>query len=165
MAIVTPRTQRERNLITIENSRFIFQTNFSGDPKRDRFGSDARQANLVIPSQEQAMQLLDMGFNVRETKPRPGEEEEFVPTYFINVKANYDTEWPPKIYIIAGDSDRQLLDEESVGCIDTAYILNVDAVLNPYENQRTGTKSLYVRTMYVTQDVEEDPFAAKYARS
>lgn len=165
MAIVTPRPQREKKLIHIENSRFIFNTNFAGDPEKDRFGSDARQANLVIPSYEQAMELLDMGLKVKQTNPRPGEEEDYQPTYFVAIKANYDSDWPPKIHLVSGDSDPVLLDEESVGRIDKCYVLNVDAVLNIYENSRTGTKSLYVRTMYVTQDVEDDPFAAKYARN
>ena len=164
MAIITNRPQREKKLIHVENSRFIFNTNFAGDPEKDRFGSDARQANLVIPSQEQAMELLDMGLKVKQTNPRPGEEEDYVPTYFVAIKVNYDSDWPPKVYLVSGDSDPVELDEESVGRIDRCYVLNVDAVLNIYENSRTGTKSLYVRTLYVTQDVDDDPFAAKYAR-
>lgn len=37
------------NLVIVENGKFIFDTNFAGDPKKDRFGSDERKANLVIP--------------------------------------------------------------------------------------------------------------------
>lgn len=156
--------RREKRLVNIENTRFIFMTNFSGDPERDNFGSDARKANLVIPDYDQAMELIDQGFNVRATKPRQDDEEDFVPTYFISVNANYDTDWPPKIYLVTGDEEPRLLDEESVGIIDKCYVLNVNAVLNPYENQRTGRKSLYVRTMYVEQDIEDDPYASRYAR-
>lgn len=157
------REKREKRLINIENTRFIFMTNFSGDPERDNFGSDARKANLVIPSYEQAMDLIDQGFNVRSTKPRP-DDEDFEPTYFISVNVNYDTDWPPKIYLVTGDEEPLLLDEESVSIIDKCYVLNVNAVLNPYENQKTGRKSMYVRTMYVEQDIEDDPYASRYAR-
>ena len=52
------------NFIIIENSTFIFDTNLSGDPKRDRFNSDQRKANLVIQDEEQAQRLLDDGFMV-----------------------------------------------------------------------------------------------------
>ena len=75
---------------------------------------------------------------------------------------NYDSEWPPKVYLVTGNNMPVLLDEESVGILDKIYVTNVDVVLNPYHNQRTGRNSLYVKTMYVEQDVEDDPFASKY---
>lgn len=155
---------RERRLISIENTNFIWRTNFSGDPERDAFGSDARQASLIIPDHMQARDLIDQGFNVKATKPKPGEEEDFVPTYFIQIKVNYDTEWPPKVYLVSGDSDPVELNEDTIDLIDRAYVCNVNVILNPYENPRTGRKSLYVRTMYVEQDIEEDPFAHRYIR-
>lgn len=154
--------RQERRLIRIENTNFIFKTNFSGDPERDTFGSDARKASIIIPSETQATDLLNMGVNVKRTKPKPGDEEEFEPTYYVSVNVNYDTNWPPKIWLVSGDSEPQLLDEESVGIIDKCYVLNVNAVLNPYTNQRTRRTSLYVRTMYVEQDIEDDPYAARY---
>ena len=58
------------NLVIVENGKFIFDTNFAGDPKKDRFGSDERKANLVIPDIDLARELIDDGFNVRLTKPR-----------------------------------------------------------------------------------------------
>lgn len=164
MSIVTPKydESQEKKLIYIENAKFIYRTNFSGDPDRDTFGSEARKANITIPDYMQARDLIDAGFNVKSTKPKEGEEEGFVPTYFVSINVNYDTNWPPKIYLVSGDSEPVLLDSESVGILDKCYVLNVNAVLNPYRNQRTGRSSLYVRTMYVEQDVEDDPFAHRY---
>lgn len=155
----------EKKLISIENTRFIYRTNFSGDPERDTFGSDARRANIIIPSYQQAMDLLNAGFNVKQTKPRPGEEEGFEPEYFVAIGVNYDTNWPPKIYLVSGDANPVLLDETSVSTLDMIRVRNVDVVLNPYQNQRTGRSSLYVRTMYVVQDLEDDPYANKYRRN
>lgn len=155
---------KERKFISIENTRPIFITNFSGDPERDRFGSEARQLNLVIPDEEQARDLVDEGFNVKQTKPREDDGEEFEPTYYINVKLNYNSDYPPRVYLVSGDAEPVLLDEESVDMLDRCYILNINVVLNPYYNQRTDRKSLYVRTMYVEQDIEEDPFATRYRR-
>lgn len=156
---------KERRLISIEDTNFIWMTNFSGDPERDRFGSDARKANVVIPDPDMAMDLLEQGFNVRQTKPKPGEEEDFIPTYFVSISVNYDTDWPPKIYLVSGDADPVELNEDTIDILDKCYVLNVNVVLNPYHNPRTNKKSLYVRTMYVEQDIEDDPFAHRYIRS
>lgn len=163
--IIPNYEKKERNLVTIEDTTFIFRTNFSGDPERDTFGSDARTANIIIPDEKLALELMDEGFNIKMTKPRPGEEEGFSPTYFVSIKINYDTEWPPKIYLVSGDAEPVLLDEETIDMLDSIYVANVNVVLNPYRNQRTNTCSLYVRTMYVEQDVEDDPFAHRYSRS
>lgn len=156
---------QEKRLIRIDDTKFIYITNFSGDPDRDRFGNAARRANLIIPDHDQAREMIDAGFNVKRTEPRPDEEEGFVPTYFVAVNINYDTDWPPKIYLVSGDAEPRLLDEESVGILDKFRAINVNAVLNPYYNQRTGRSSLYVRTMYVEQDLEDDPYAHRYARN
>lgn len=164
MAFVRNGEAKERKLISIEDTNFIWRTNFSGDPERDSFGSDARVANIIIPDPAQAEELIDEGFNIKQTKPREGEEEGFEPTYFVSVKVNFDSFNPPRIYLVSGDADPLLLDEESIDILDRCQVLNVNATLNPYENPRTGRKSLYVRTMYVEQDIEDDPFAQRYAR-
>lgn len=153
---------KDKKIVSIEGTRFIFRTNFSGDPERDSFGSSARKANIMIPDEQQALELRDEGFNIKQTKPREGEEEDFIPKYFVSISLNYDSEWPPKVYLVTGKNMPVLLDEESIGILDKIYVTNVDVVLNPYHNQRTGRNSLYVKTMYVEQDVEDDPFAAKY---
>jgi hypothetical protein len=158
------RQPRENKLISIENTNFIFNTNFSGDPNRDRFGSTARRANVIIPTYDQAMELMEMGLNVKQTNPREGEEEGFEPEYFLAVNINYDSTFPPKIYLVSGDADPVELDANSVGMIDNCYVLNVNVVLNPYRNQVTGRSSAYVRTMYVEQDIADDPFASRYVR-
>lgn len=153
----------DSRLIVIKDTKFIFDTNFGGDPKRDRFGSDKRRGNIIIPDPEMAQALFEAGFKVKQTKPKPGEEEDFEPTYFISVTLNYDSPWPPEVYLVSPGAAPVLLDEESVGNIDKAYILRVRVTLNPYENPKTGIKSMYIRTMYVEQDVANDPFAHMYA--
>lgn len=164
MAFVRNGESRERKLISIEDTNFIWRTNFSGDPERDSFGSDARQANLIIPDPAMAEDLIAEGYNIKHTKPKEGEEEGFEPRYFVLVKVNFNSFNPPRIYLVSGDADPLLLDEESIDILDRCQVLNVNATLNPYENPRTGRKSLYVRTMYVEQDIEDDPFAQRYAR-
>lgn len=150
------------NLVIVENGKFIFDTNFAGDPKKDRFGSDERKANLVIPDIDLARELIDDGFNVRLTKPRVGEEEGFVPRYFVKVKLNYKSTWPPKVYLVTDEDKSVLLDEESVACLDDIWVNRVNAVLNRYEGP--NGKSLYVKSMEVYQNVDDDPISAKYRR-
>lgn len=150
------------NLVIVENGKFIFDTNFAGDPKKDRFGSDERKANLVIPDIDLARELIDDGFNVRLTKPRVGEEEGFVPRYFVKVKLNYKSTWPPKVYLVTDEDKSVLLDEESVACLDDIWVDRVNAVLNRYEGP--NGKSLYVKSMEVYQKVDDDPSSAKYRR-
>lgn len=151
------------SLITIENTNFIFMTNFSGDPARaGKYPSTTRKGNILIPDIEQARELIDAGFNVKTTKPREGEEEGFIPKYFVGVTANYNGKYPPRVYLVSGDNPPLLLDEETVGQIDTIPVDNVNVVLNPWEGP--NGMSLYIKTMYVEQGLEDDPFAARYAR-
>lgn len=156
---------RDLNLIKIEDTRFIFKTNFSGDPERDDYGSSQRKANVIIPTKEQADDLAAMGFNVKCTKPKDGEEEGFEPTYFVAVRANFNSAWPPKIKLVVSNEEPIMLDEESVGILDNIYVLNVNVLLSPYYNERNNRWSLYIKTMYVEQDMEDDPFASRYRRN
>lgn len=56
------------NLVIIEETKFIYKTNFSGDPDRDTYGNTQRKGNLIIPDIEQARRLIDEGFNVKLNK-------------------------------------------------------------------------------------------------
>lgn len=158
--------------IAVDDTRFIFQTNFSGDPSRDRFADGRRKANLLIPDPEQAKDLIKAGFKVRETRPRPDDDpDEFIPEYFVPVLLKYRNragqmvKYPPKVYLVSGRGEPVLLDEESVACIDQMRVKNVNVILNPYEYDPVNNGvSLYVRTMYVEQDLDDDPYAERYRR-
>lgn len=148
-------------LVIIENTRFIFDTNFSGENDQ-RFHSTTRKGNVIIPDENQAQELIAAGFNVKQTKPREGEEEEFIPRYFVSVIANYNSEFPPKIWLDRQDGNEPvLLDGESVGILDKMWIEKVDVCCNIYEG-RNGN-SLYIKSMAVTQHVNMDPIAARYS--
>ncbi len=155
------------NNVYIEDTRFIFDTNFAGDPSRDKYGSDARKANLVIPDISVARQLIAEGYNVKMTKPREGEEEEFTPVYYISIKLSYRDRygelkrWPPKVIFIEDDFPTELT-EETVGRIDYAWVERVNVVLNKYESDRG--KSLYIKTMEVFQKSDDDPILARYRK-
>ena len=77
-----------------------------------------------------ARNLIDEGFKVKLTKPREGEEEGFVLTYFIPIKVNYQVKYPPKIYLVAGDAEPRLLNEDTIDVLDKIRVKNVDVTLN-----------------------------------
>jgi hypothetical protein len=156
------------NNVFIENSRFIFDTNFSGDPRRDKYGSDARKGNIIIPDISLARELIDEGFNVKMTRPREGEEEDFTPTYYVMGKLSYrdrvgePKRYPPRVIFVEDDYPTELT-EETVGRIDHAWVDHVNVVLNKYESDRG--KSLYIKTMEVFQKTDDDPILVRYARN
>lgn len=154
--------ENRRPIVTIENTRFIFTTNFSGDPTRDNYGSRERKANIIIPTKEQADYLASEGFNVRMTRPRPGYEDEFIPEYYITIKLNYGGRRPPRVFMVKDGRNPIALDENTVSEIDYARISNVNVVCNHYFNEGRGTHSLYIQTMYVEVNTDYDPFADRY---
>lgn len=159
------------NRIALDNTRFIFMTNFSGDPARDKWGDDRRKANIIIPSEEQAKDMTKAGINVRVTKPREHDDPAtFKPEYFVQIQTKYrkrnreEVKYPPNVYLVTGDNDPVLLTEDTIGCLDKIRVKNVNCIVNPRENDDGNGISLYVRTMYVEQDMDDDPYAALYRR-
>lgn len=149
------------NLVIIEDTKFIFDTNFSGDPRRDRFGSTQRKGSIVIPDIEQARRLIDEGYTVKLTRPKEGEEEGFVPKYFVQIKINYDSQWPPRVYLIT-DSGETLLNADTIGNVDDIWVDKVNVVLNKYES--VNGKSLWIKSMEVFQKVDEDPISMRHSK-
>lgn len=153
--------------INIDDTRFIFDTNFSGDPKRDRFGSSKRRANIVIPTMEQVQELIDLGVNVKHTKPNPDRvyEDGFTPTYYVPVNVNMDSKWPPHVYWITPNGKRLTCTPETIGQLDFIRVKNVCCQANLFENRNApGEFTLYADVLYVEQDMDADPYAGRYAR-
>lgn len=159
--------------IALDDTRFIFATNFSGDPKRDRFGDNRRKANIIIPSADLAKEMTKNGFKVRQTKPPMDAGDDWTPEYYILAQVKYRktngeaVKYPPNVYLVTPGNDPVLLTEETVNCLDQIRVKNVNVILNPheYDGANGSGLSLYVRTMYVEQDMDDDPYAARYRRS
>lgn len=157
----------KRQKVNIDDTRFIYATNFSGDPSRDRFGSDKRRVNVVIPTQEQADYLVSLGVKVKQTKPNPERtyDEPYVPTLYVPVNVNMDSKWPPRVYWITTAGKCLLCDADTVGQLDFIRVKNVCLQANLVEKRNApGEYSLYADVMYVEQDADADPYAERYAR-
>lgn len=160
----------ERFTVNLDGTNFIFATNFSGDPNRDRFNDTRRKCNILIP-RSQVEDLRSKGVTVRETKPREADDpNNYVPDYFVSAQVKYRkrdgslVKYPPKVYLVTGNGNPVLLDEDTIGCLDSVRVKNVRTVLSPYvQDTATGRKvSMYIRVMYVEQDLTDDPYADYY---
>lgn len=165
-----------REPIFIGPTKFIFRTNFAGDPAKDKYKSTTRRGNLIIPDEEQALEMADAGYNVKQTRPREGEEEGFEPTYFVPIIIGYGhPKKKPKVYLVKEDKRakfedpdaepvyvRTELTEDNVGIIDDIYVLEVKATLNPRYSVERDSWTLYVSQLYVEQDEDNDPWADQY---
>ena len=144
--------RRTENLV-IEGAKLIFK-NFAGE--ESKFNRRGNRNFCVVLEQEDAMNLMDAGWNIKELNTREDEE----PLYYLQTSVSFDN-IPPKVVLISGRT-KTMLDDTTIDTLDYAEIANVDLIIRPYHwevNGKTGIKA-YLKTMYVT--VEVDEFAVKY---
>lgn len=142
--------------VTLEDVQILFR-NFTGRAGMYNMEGDRNFAVKLPP--DWAEILTNRGWNVKYLNPR---EEGEAPEPYISVKVNFNSHRPPKIFMITS-KNRTQLDEETVGQLDYADILQVDVILNPYNYTAPGGKkgiSVYLDSAYVT--IIEDVLAQKY---
>lgn len=151
--------------VRIDDTHFIFQTNFSGDPARDRFGSNRRYFNVIIPTKQQADDIAAMGVNVRQTQPNPNKtyDGEFQPAYFVRVTVNMESKWPPHVIWVAPNGQRTEMTPETIGNLDFIRVKNVCCQANLVEKRnQPGAYTLYADIVYVEQADDYDPYKSRY---
>lgn len=145
-------TNKMKNL-SIENASIQWR-NFKGAEKKYNPAGNRNFVVFLDPGEADA--LRELGWNVKETKPRDGYDiQNYLP---VKVKFGYR---PPNIWLITS-KNKTKLDEDSVDILDYAELEKVDLVLTPYEydvNGHTGVAA-YLKAMYAT--IAEDEFADKY---
>lgn len=147
-----------RGILQIDDARIIYR-NFSGvGSKFNREGD--RNFAVVIPTEELADRLTELGWNVKVKPPRDDDETPFM---YLPVKVKFN-ERGPAAYLKSGDNLVKL-NEDTVSCLDDVDILSVDMDLRPFDwdvNGKQG-RTAYLQSICVTQQI--DRFAAKYGKN
>ena len=142
--------------IRIDNAVLLFR-NFEG--RETMYNVKGNRNFCVALAPENAEQMANIGWNVKQTKP--GEEGE-PGTFYFQVAVGYKIR-PPKIVLISS-AGRTHLNEDSVEVLDWADIANADLIARPYHwsmpSGATGIKA-YLQTLFVT--INEDELERKYA--
>lgn len=142
-------TYAPRDILQIDDARIIYR-NFAG--RGDKYNREGdRNFAVVIPDEEMANELANLGWNVKIKPPR---EDGDTPFMFLPVKVKFNDRGP-NVYLKTGDVQNKL-DEESVGLLDNIDIIGVDLDIRPYDwdvNGKEG-RTAYLQSIRVIQDVD-----------
>jgi hypothetical protein len=141
--------------LELENVTLIFK-NFSGKKSQYNERGD-RTFSILIENPGLASNLRGEGWNIKELK----QEDEEAPVYFLSVKVNFDSSFPPRVYLIKRGG-RVQLNENTISMLDYSQIKTADVKINPYHWVLRGDSgiSAYLSVMYV--EIESSKFDDKY---
>lgn len=138
-----------RDILQIDDARIIYR-NFAG--RGDKYNREGdRNFAVVIPDEEMANELTNLGWNVKIKPPR---EDGDMPFMFLPVKVKFNDRGP-NVYLKTGNVQNKL-DEESVGLLDNIDIIGVDLDIRPFDwdvNGKQG-RTAYLQSIRVIQDVD-----------
>lgn len=140
--------------VVLEDRRILFR-NFSGE--EGRFNAKGARNFNVLLNDDEAVAMLEDGWNVKYLQPR---EEGDEPQPRLEVSVHFGKN-PPRIVLITSKG-KTPLDESMVSLLDWAEIEMVDMIVRPYSwevNGRAGVKA-YLKSIYVT--IREDELERKY---
>lgn len=142
-------TYAPRDILQIDDARIIYR-NFAG--RGDKYNREGdRNFAVVIPDEETADELTNLGWNVKIKPPR---EDGDTPFMFLPVKVKFNDRGP-NVYLKTGNVQNKL-DEESVGLLDNIDIIGVDLDIRPFDwdvNGKQG-RTAYLQSIRVIQDVD-----------
>lgn len=142
-------TYAPRDILQIDDARIIYR-NFAG--RGDKYNREGdRNFAVVIPDEEMANELTNLGWNVKIKPPR---EDGDTPFMFLPVKVKFNDRGP-NVYLKTGNVQNRL-DEESVGLLDNIDIIGVDLDIRPFDwdvNGKQG-RTAYLQSIRVIQDVD-----------
>lgn len=144
-----------RGSLQIDDALITYK-NFSGEgTKYNRVGD--RNFAVIIDNEDDANLLIEEGWNVRI---KPAREEGDAPFMYLPVKVKFNDRGP-RVQLETG-SAINLLDEESISCLDHIDIECVDLNIRPYDwdvNGKNG-RTAYLQGIHVYQVV--DRFEERY---
>lgn len=141
--------------LAVEGAKLIFR-NFAGaETMYNRKGS--RNFSVLFEEGDLASRLIADGWNL---KPLPLREDDSIQMYHLPVAVSYE-HVPPRVTLVT-QTKQTIMDEDTVGSLDYADLINVDLTITPYvwEVQgKTGVKAYLKSGFFV---IQEDVFADKY---
>lgn len=160
-------------VLRLSGTRLIYP-NFSG--RKTDFNNEGDRNFGAAVDPDLAEQLREDGFRVK-TLPAREEDPDSTPTDWIKIKVNYNSSFPPKVYLIKVDPDdpentekmvQTKLSEETISLIDilarshaiTHVDMNIRPSRYPARPNRPGGISCYLDALYVT--IVDDPLERKY---
>ena len=150
---------KKLNNVELENAN-IFNLNFNGI--EGQYNPAGRRNFCVEIPDELSEQMERDGWNIKHGKPKKNNPDEKWPDY---LKVNVSWKNPrkqPEIFMVTSKK-KILMNENTVGRLDSADIQNVDLVIEPsFWSRADGSSgySAYVKAMWVT--IAEPSFADKY---
>lgn len=145
-----------RDILQIDDARITYR-NFEGKgTKYNREGD--RNFAWIIPDEELAGRLSDLGWNVKVKPPR---EEGDDPFMYLPIKIKFNNNGP-HVYLTTPVNHTRL-DEDMIGMLDDIEIESVSLDIRPYDWEVQGKtgRTAYLQSMEVRQRM--DRFAARYA--
>lgn len=144
-------TQEPSQPVTIRDAVLRFR-NFSGNA--GQFNAAGDRNFCVFLDDDFAVQLAQMGWNVKFTKPRQDDPEEYRQPY-IQVTVAYKGR-PPRVVTITGRGKTDL-DESTVKMLDFADIAKADLIFTPYHWEMAGKTGVtaYLKSLFITLNEDE----------
>ena len=148
--------------ITIQNTKFIFSTNFQGDSSRDKFKSTTKRANIVIPNNDPKLHASIKAFNYKKFHTNENEEILFLPVIIATNHANPANN--SKVYlngVFINVNEYSMID-----ALTDKVDVTVDKVsIRPSISTINGEKDLvtaYVDEIYISsKEFKKDPWIVK----
>lgn len=140
--------------VTIMNANILpgRWRNFSGKPD-DFHPRGARYFNVII-DEETAIKMNEDGWNIK-----PHENDQGEVSYTLQVKINFDSERPPRVKLISrNNKEGTILDSETIGQLDSAYIERADVKISPYEWNINGKSGITAYLSKLNVVLNEDDF-------
>lgn len=156
MSNAVSRRQDEGKYL-FDEARITFR-NFAGNA--GQYNAAGQRNFHIVLTPQQAMELKEQGFNVKERPPR---EEGDLPFYHLKVNVKMDSNIPPKIFVVTSKGRRQLT-EDMLAMLDWADFGRVDLIFSRYKRDWGDgrvTVTAYLQTLFGF--IREDELELRYA--
>lgn len=160
-------TRRSPNAIIIENA-VIIKKNFAGkdipckDSKGRPFTKKGRRFTLVLTEDLFNALCEEKGNCSYGVWAFDKDENPDLKVYTIEVNVKMESNNPPMCKLFTkknGKTDVNILDSTNIGILDEIYDIDterIDLVLNPYDPDKSGNFTLWLRDLKLSQNEIED---------